>query len=133
MTRLVLRVTAAVDLVAGAALILTTWDRLYEAFGVSAPDHAVFAQSGGAFVLAIGYLLWIAPRDVRLTHAAAAASTLAHALVAAMCSVWLVEDRGTLTTSEATGLVAVAATCTIMALASALIARRNVAMLLPPG
>ena len=125
MIRLVLRAIAATDVAAGIFLGLTTWDRLYHEFGLSAPDQAVFAQTAGAFMIAMGYLLWIAPKSETLTRAVAAGSALAHGLVAALCFVWLIVDRTTLGTHQATALAAVGLTCALAATLGGLLARHN--------
>jgi hypothetical protein len=64
-TSLVLRANAVVVVLAGLALVLTTWDRLYDALDLPNPGAAPYAQTGGVFTIAFGYLLWIAPREER--------------------------------------------------------------------
>ena len=126
---LVLRSHAVLTAALGIFLVSATWDELYEAFGVRHPGEAIYAQVGGAFALALAYVLWIAPRSDDVTRAVAAASAVANALIAAVAVAWLMHDRFDLGSSiELAVLAAVAA---FYAGAEAWIASRSVAMLGP--
>ncbi len=101
MTRLVLQGNGILDLMLGVALLAATWDWLYSSVGLPDPDPAIYAQIAGAFAVAVGYLLWIAHRDVHLTRAVAAASALANALLAVLAVAWLADSQMELPGHEA--------------------------------
>jgi hypothetical protein len=118
----------AVLLFAVALLLLAaTWTELYETLDLPVADPELYAQLAGAVMLAVAYLLWIAPRDVRLTQAVAASASLGNGLSAAILLVWLATDNvdGVLLWAFVPVLAAFSAV-------EAWIAARNVAMLLPP-
>jgi hypothetical protein len=112
--RAILRANAVFDLAVGLVLGAATWDALYDALGAHKPNPAPLAQLAGVFFCAFAYLLWIAPRDVRLARAVAAAGKLS------------------LPAQQDVVVLGVAVVCGAFAVAEAVIASRSVAMLLPP-
>jgi hypothetical protein len=130
--RLVLRANALFDFVVGSVLGLATFDWLYATIDMHQPNPAPFAQLAGIFFYGFAYLLWIAPRDVRLARAVAAASGLVHGLVALLVVVWEIPGRITLPRQESAIIIGIAVVSAAFALAEGAIASRNVAMLLPP-
>jgi hypothetical protein len=118
----------AVLLVAVALLLLaSTWTELYETLDLPVADPELYAQLAGAVMLAVAYLLWIAPRDVRLTQAVAASASLGNGLSAAILLVWLATDN-----ADGVLLWAFVPVLAAFSAVEAWIAARNVAMLLPP-
>src|SRR5919106_3787652 len=95
--RLVLRANALYYLVAGLFLGAATWDWLYGTLGAHKPNPAPFAQLSAIFFCAFAYLLWIAPRDVRLTRAVAAGGAFANGAIVLLVTSWEVSDRVVLT------------------------------------
>jgi hypothetical protein len=124
--RATLRSDAVLLLVVALLLLASTWTDLYDALGLPPSDPELYAQLAGAVMLAVAYLLWIAPRDVRLTQAVAASAALGNGLSAVILLVWLGTDRvdSVLLWSFVPVLAAFAAL-------ESWIARRSVAMLLP--
>jgi hypothetical protein len=104
---------------------------VYGVLDLPDPGAAIYAQAGGAFAVAFGYLLWIAPRDGTLTRVVAAGSALATLLLVLGGVAWIVE-MGSEAAGHHTLLAAVALpTLAVLGLAEAAIASRRVAILLP--
>jgi hypothetical protein len=129
--RFVLRANAVFDLCVGLVLGASTWDGLYNALGAHKPNPAPLAQLAGILFCAFAYLLWIAPRDVRLTRAVAAGSAIANGATALLALAWEVAGDLTLPAHQDALVLLVAAACAGFAIAEAVIASRSVAMLLP--
>ena len=130
--RTTLRADALLDLVLGALLLLAPFDALYDALDLPRAEPAFWAQLAGGMLIAFAYLLWISPRDVRLTNAVAMAAAVANAGGVLLIAVWLLNgglDVGGLGT---TLLVLVAAALVVFAVLEGRIAARSVAGLLPP-
>ena len=130
--RLVLRADGVLCLALALLLLLSPWDGLYGALELPQGSPELWTQLAGVLLAGFAYLLWIAPRDPRLTQgvsAAAAAVNVAGALVVVL---WLlVGDYG----SGALGTVllgAVAVAAAVFGAAEATIASRSVAILMPP-
>jgi hypothetical protein len=114
----------------GALLLLAPWSELYELIGVPPGEPALWTQAAGVFLVALGYLLWIAPRDARLTQGVALAAAIANLGAAALIVAWLltgIETDG----PGAVLLILVAAVAAAFGAAEAWIASRSVAMLVP--
>ncbi len=77
-------------------------------------------------MLALSYLLWIAPRSARLTHAVALAVAFADALAAIVLLAWLL--RGDVDGALLWALVPLSAAAAVV---EGVIASRSVAMLVP--
>ena len=129
MTRLVLRANAVLVVLAGLTLILTTWDRLYDALDLPNPGVAVYAQAGGVFTIAFGYLLWIAPRDERLLRPIAAASAAANLLLVLMGIAWVLDERMGISRPHALAAAALVTAAGVLGLLEARIAGRRVGAL----
>jgi hypothetical protein len=130
--RTILRANALFDLVVGLVLGAATWDALYEALGAHKPNPAPLAQLAGVLFVAFAYLLWIAPRDVKLTRVVAAAGVIANGGTALLVLAWELPGKLSLPTQQDVLVIGVAVVCGAFAVAEAVIASRSVAMLLPP-
>jgi hypothetical protein len=86
----ILRATAVVNAVAAVILLLGTWDALYSALDLPHAGPALLAQLGGAALLGLGYLQWVAPRDVEMKRAVALASLVTNGLGALVIALWLI-------------------------------------------
>ena len=114
----------------GALLLLSPWDALYDALGLPRASPELWTQLAAVLLLAFAYLLWIAPRDAKLTQAVALAAAAANLAGAAVIVVWLV--RGIETDGPgAVVLVLVAAVAAAYGAVEAWIASRSVAALVP--
>ena len=131
MTRLALRGTALVDAAFGFVLLLGTWDRLYGALHLPSAHEPFYAQIGGAFVVGMAYLLWIAHRHANLQQGAALGAGLAHGLAAGVAISWLVEMGTDVRSHSGTTLTLLAAVFACLAVIDFAVARRSGAQLLP--
>ena len=127
MIRATLRSDSLLLFLVSLLLLAATWTALYEALGLPLAEPELYAQLAGAVMLAVAYLLWIAPRDVRLTQAVAASAALGNALSAVILLVWLGTDR-----VDSVLLWLFVPVLGAFAAVEAWIAARSVAMLLPP-
>jgi hypothetical protein len=130
-TRLVLRANGVLDAIAGVCLLLATWDGLYDRLGLPDPDPAIYAQVGGAFAVGFAYLLWIAPRDAKMTRVVSAMAALVNVLLALVAIAWLADTHMNLPGSDVAALFAAVPPLLILAGFEAVFASRNVATLLP--
>jgi hypothetical protein len=130
--RLVLRANALFALAVGLVLGAATWDALYNALGAHKPNPAPLAQLAGVLFCAFAYLLWIAPRDVRLTRAVAAAGVIANGGTALLVLAWELPGKLSLPAQQDVLVLGVAVVSGAFAIAEGVIASRSVAMLLPP-
>jgi hypothetical protein len=130
-TSLVLRTNAVVVVLAGLALVLTTWDRLYSALDLPNPGAAPYAQAGGVFTMAFDYLLWIAPREERLVRPIAAASAAANLLLVVMGLAWVVDTHMTAASHHAAAAAAFVTVLGALGLLEARIASRRLGVLEP--
>jgi hypothetical protein len=128
-TRLVLRANAVLVVLAGLTLILTTWDRLYDVLDLPNPGVAVYAQAGGVFTMAFGYLLWIAPREERLLRPIAAVSAAANLLLVLMGIAWVLDERMGISMPHALAAAALVTVAGVLGLLEARIAGRRVGAL----
>jgi hypothetical protein len=79
-----LRLNAALYLLLGALLLLSSWDDLFENLELPRPQPALFAQVGGVATLGLAYLLWTGVgRDL------AVAAIGMNSLAAALLVLWL--------------------------------------------
>jgi hypothetical protein len=88
--RLVLGLGAALDAVLALALILSTWDGLYDTLDLPKPNPALVAQLGGFALGALAWLLWLARRDAALQRPVTAAAAATNAAAAVTIGFWLV-------------------------------------------
>jgi hypothetical protein len=127
---LVLRSDAVALAGFGALLLLSPWDGLYERLGVPPGDPALWTQAAGVLLLALSYLLWIAPRDARLTQGVALAAAVGNLGGAVVIVGWLLGGLETDGPGAAL-LVLIAAIAGAYGAVEAWIASRSVAMLVP--
>lgn len=110
----------AVYSVAVAALLLAgTFDELWEALDLPQAQPALFVQIGGALLLGIAYLFWLAARTPSLMLPMARASALMDALSVVVIVVWLIAgdlDTGTLGTVLLIWAAALGAAFTVLKL-----------------
>ena len=131
MTALVLRANGLLDVLAGLTLILTTWDRLYDALDLPNPGVAPYAQAGGVFTIAFGYLLWLAPREERLVRPIAAVSAAANLLLVLMGIAWVVDTHLGVSSRHALAAAVFVAVLGALGVLEARIASRRVGVLKP--
>jgi len=62
----------------GGLLLLAPWDELYGRLGVPRGEPELWTQAAGLLLVSLAYLLWIAPRDARLTQGVAFAAAIAN-------------------------------------------------------
>jgi hypothetical protein len=129
--RAVLRADAILYALFGALLLASSWERLFDALDLPSPQPALWTQVAGALLLGLAYLLWISPRDVRLTHAVALVAMAANALAALIVLAWLLFGELAVGALGTALLSTIALTCAAFAVAEARIASRSVAMLMP--
>jgi hypothetical protein len=130
-TQLVLRGNGVLDAGAGVCLLLATWDGLYDRVGLPDPDPAIYAQVGGAFAVGFAYVLWIAPRDAKMTRVLSAMSALVNVLLALLALAWLADTHAELPGHDVLALALAVPPLVGLAIVEGAIASRNVAMLLP--
>ena len=130
--RLVLRTDAVLYAGVGVLLLAASWDGLFGALDLPHPQPALWTQLAGALLVALGYLFWISPRDVRLAHAIALAGAVANGLGTVILVAWLVFGELDVGGLGTTLLSLTAAACAVFAVAEGRIASRSVAMLMPP-
>ena len=131
MARLVLRSDSVAYLIVGLVLLAAPWDGLWDALDLPQARPELWTQLAGALLLAVAYLLWIAPRDEAVTRAAAATGCVVNALATVILVAWLLGgdlDAGTL---GKTLLWLTALATAVYAVAEAYIASRRLAPLLP--
>ena len=128
--RLVLRADALLDAALGILLLAGTWDGLYAALDLPHQGPDFFAQLSGGLLIAFAYLLWIAPRDVRLSQTVSAVAATANAAGVVIIAAWLViGDLGV--GSLGTALLAVIALAlAVFAALQGWLASKNVASLM---
>ena len=131
-TTAILRADAIFDLVAGALLLMSTWEGLFRALDLPRAEPELWTQIAGGLLLAFGYLLWIAPRDVRLTQAVSATAAVANALGVIVIVVWLLVGDLAIGGLGTALLLVLAGILAFFAAAEAVIASRSIAMLMAP-
>ena len=106
-------------------LLAASWDGLFDALDLPHPQPAVWTQLAGALLVALAYLFWISPRDVRLAHAIALAGAVANGLGALILGAWLLFGELDVGALGTTLLSLTAAACVAFAAAEARIASRS--------
>lgn len=118
----IFRLDAVATAALGVLLLLGTWDGLYRTLDLPHTGPAMFAQFGGALLIAFAYLLWVAPDSEVLVRAVGRAAALGDALGAVLVALWLIfrgkDDLGIGTQ----GMVELAVFGVILAAASAVMA-----------
>jgi hypothetical protein len=92
--RIVFWIDAIYSALIGVLFLSGTWDGLYDALDLPQGKPAVLVQAGGAVLLGVAYLLWLATRTPALMLPLARASALMNGLSAGVVIAWLA--RGTL-------------------------------------
>jgi hypothetical protein len=82
--RTVFLIDAAYSTVMGVLFCLGSWDGLWEALDLPQAKPSLFVQAGGAVLLGVAYLLWLAARTPALMLPVARASALMNGLSAAV-------------------------------------------------
>jgi hypothetical protein len=129
--RAVLRADAVAYLALGLVLLAAPWDGLWDALDLPQARPELWTQLAGAVVLAIAYLLWVAPHDESVTRATAATACLANALGAVILTAWLAAGELEAGALGKTLLWLTAAAAAVFAVAEGYIASRRLAPLLP--
>jgi hypothetical protein len=116
----VLRLHALLTAAAGVLLLSGTWDALYSVLDLPHRGPALLAQLGGAGLLALAYLLWIAPRSLELARTVALPVAVASGMGAVIIAAWLIVRTNTQLAIGTQGVVELAvAAVTLAALAVA--------------
>jgi hypothetical protein len=88
--RPVLLLDAAFSATTGAVFLAGTWDGLYNALDLPQGKPAIFVQLGGAVLLGMAYLLWLASRTVALMLPVARGSAIVTGLGTVIVVAWLI-------------------------------------------
>ena len=123
----VLRLDAVLDGVIAVLLLSRTWDGLYALLDLPHSGPALLTQLGGAALLGLAYLLWVAPSVPGMARPVALAAAVANGLGAAIIAAWLIlrtNRQLEIGTQGVVELVVVAVVLAGLALAQARIARR---------
>lgn len=118
-----MRANAVFDLAVGLLLLSGTWDGLFDALDLPRATPPLFAQVGGAALVAFAYLLWTSVEGGVLQRRVAAAAAGANALSAAVIVVWLINGGLGIDALGKTLLVLAAVLLGLFAAAQARIAR----------
>jgi hypothetical protein len=121
---LVLRVDALSNGSLALFLLAASWDRLYEAVGLPAPDPAWYAQLLGAVLVAFALVEWALagkPGERAVTFAAAVGSLLAAGILA----VWLLAGESGAETAGVIGLWSVVGFLAVAAAIHAIVLVRS--------
>jgi hypothetical protein len=107
-----LRIVFLVDAVfsAGVGLLFLSgpWNGLYDSLDLPQARPAIFVQVGGASLLGVAYLLWLATRTPALVLPVARAAAIINALGAGVVIAWLINGGLGLDTLGKVELVAAA-------------------------
>jgi hypothetical protein len=88
--RIVFWVDAVFSAVVGLLFLSGTWDGLYDALDLPQGRPAIFVQIGGALMLGVAYLFWLATRTPALMLPLARAGAIMNALGAGVVIAWLI-------------------------------------------
>jgi hypothetical protein len=86
-------IDAVFSLATGVLFLLGTWDGLYNDLDLPQHRPAIFVQAGGAVLLGVAYLLWLATRTDALALPLARASAIMNAVSVAVVVAWLVHGK----------------------------------------
>jgi hypothetical protein len=115
--RIVFWVDALFSALTGWLLLAGTWDGLYDALDLPQARPAIFAQTGGAVLWGVAYLLWLGTRTDALMLPLARASAIMNGLAAGVVIAWLINGGLGIDTL---GKVLLVATAVLMAVFTAL-------------
>ena len=113
---LTLRLAAAAALLIGVLLLLATWDGLYDTLDLPKPDPALTAQLGGAALVGLAYLLWMAAARPELIGAVAGAGAIAQGGGAVVIAAWLIFRDTDQLGIDTLGMVILIVTAVVLAL-----------------
>jgi hypothetical protein len=88
--RSVLLLDAAFSAVTGLVFLAGTWDGLYDAIDLPQGKPAIFVQLGGAVLLGMAYVLWLASRTVAMMVPVARGSAIVTALSTVIIAAWII-------------------------------------------
>src|SRR3954447_14959401 len=88
--RTVFWLDAIFSAVTGVLFLAGTWDGLYDALDLPQGKPAIFVQLGGAALLGLAYLLWLASRTVALMVPVARGSAIVTGLSTVIIVAWLI-------------------------------------------
>ncbi len=91
--RIVFWVDALLSAALGLLFLAGTWDGLYDTLDLPQGRPAIFVQIGGALMLGVAYLLWLATRTPALMLPLARAGAIMNALGAGVVIAWLINGR----------------------------------------
>jgi len=86
----VLKTAGLVAVILGVFLALSSWDGLYDAIDLPKANPALSAQIGGAALIAVGYLLWVAGSRTELIGIVAAAGAVLYGVLAVLIAAWVI-------------------------------------------
>ena len=121
--RTVFWVDAVYSAITGVLFLSGTWDGLFDALDFPQPKPAILTQIGGALLIGVAYLLWLATRTPALMLPLARASAIMNGLSAAVVVAWLINGElgiGTLGKVELIAAAALMAAFTALYLAAGL-------------
>jgi hypothetical protein len=88
--RTVFWIDAVYSAVMGTLFLSGTWDGLYDALDLPQGKPMILVQTGGAVLLGVAYLLWLATRTPALMLPLARALAIMNALSTAVVVAWLI-------------------------------------------
>lgn len=91
--RIVFLVDAAFSALGGLLFLAGTWDGLYDAIEFPQGQPAIDVQIGGAALVGVAYLLWVAARTPSLMLPMARAAALMNGLGAGVVVAWLINGE----------------------------------------
>jgi hypothetical protein len=106
--RIVFLVDAVFSAVVGLLFLSGTWNGLYDSLDLPQGRPAIFVQVGGASLLGVAYLLWLATRTPALELPVARAAAIINALGAGVVIAWLINGGLGLDTLGEVELIAAA-------------------------
>jgi hypothetical protein len=110
--RTVFLIDAAYSTAMGVLFCSGTWDGLWDALDLPQGQPAIFVQAGGAVLLGVAYLLWLAAQTPALMLPLARASALMNGLSVAIVIAWLINGGLGIGTAGKIELAAAAALMT---------------------
>jgi hypothetical protein len=110
--RIVFLVDAVFSAAAGLMFLSGTWDGFFEALDLPQGKPAIWTQLGGAVLVGVAYLLWLAARTPTLMLPLARASAVMNGLSVAIVVAWLINSGLGI---ETAGKIELAAAAVVMA------------------
>lgn len=123
--RTVFLVDAVYSAASGIMFLSGTWNGLFDALDLPQGRPALFTQLGGAALLGVAYLLWLAARTPALMLPLARASVVMNALSVGVIVAWLIDGGLGIETAGKIELVAAAVLMTLFTAAYAMVGLRG--------